>query len=351
MELINGILWSGKVLIIMKKRFKLLISIALILIVFIGCFIYENSYEMLEQRVTIKTEQGKLAGYLALPKTEQKGVVIFVHGDGAQNATQDGGYKPLMERFAKQGFASISWDKLGVGKSSGNWLNQSMDDRAKEVEEVIDWAKEQKNISTNKIIIWGASQAGWVIPKVQKNRDDITASIIVAPAINWLKQGQYYTTMKMKRENKTNQQISNELIKDAKKSKIIESGSSYEEYKQITRDSGMSNERYSFVQKNISSDATEDIKKIKSPVFLILAEKDENVDSDETERIYKRLLSDKQLKVKTITGVGHSMINPVLFNSDFLIYLSAIIAPKDMLISKEYLGYSEEIVRNISNLN
>ncbi|MEK4746290.1 alpha/beta hydrolase [Niallia sp. FSL W8-0177] len=350
MELTNGILWSGRELIKMKKRFKLLIGIALILLVIIGCFLYENSYDMLEKEVTIKTEQGTLVGYLALPKTENKGVVIFVHGDGAQNATQDGGYKPLMERFAKHGFASISWNKLGVGGSSGDWLNQSMDDRAREVEEVIEWAKGQKTFNAEKIIIWGASQAGWVIPKVLKNREDITASILVAPAINWDRQGQYYTMMKMKREDRTNQEISSELNKDIEESEMIKTGISYEEYKQKTGDSSMSKERYTFVQKNISSDATEDLKNINSLIFLILAEKDENVDSEETEKIYRGLLSEKQLNVKTIPKVGHSMINPALANSELLINLSAIIAPKDTLISTEYLDYCESIVHRILNL-
>ncbi len=335
----------------MRKRSKLLISIALIVSLFIGIFLYENSYDMLENEMTIKTEQGNLVGYLALPKSENKGVVLFVHGDGAQNATQDGGYKPLMERFAKQGFASVSWNKPGVNGSSGDWLNQSMDDRAKEVKDVIEWAEKQENVNTDQIILWGASQAGWVIPKVLQEREDITASILVAPAVNWLRQGQYYTKMKMKKEERTNQEISDKLKRDKEESDLIIGGASYEEYKQKTGDSSMSEDRYSFVQKNISSDATEDIKKIKAPVFLIVAEKDENVDSEETVKIYKELLPSKQLQMKIIQGVEHSMLNPSLHHSEFLINLSAIMAPKDTLISSEYLDYCEKIVRQISNPN
>ncbi|MFP7732280.1 hypothetical protein ACLHDF_02440 [Priestia aryabhattai] len=56
---------------------------------------------------------------------------------------------------------------------------------------MIAWAKNEKDINTDKVILLGASQAGWVIPKVLVNRNDITASILVAPAINWLRQGKY----------------------------------------------------------------------------------------------------------------------------------------------------------------
>ncbi|WP_431355862.1 alpha/beta hydrolase, partial [Bacillus safensis] len=92
---------------------------------------YENSYNMNEKEVVMETANGTLSGIVTMPIKEPiKGIVLFVHGDGPQNATYDGGYRPLMERFAKQGYASISWDKPGVGESEGNWLHQSMDDRA-----------------------------------------------------------------------------------------------------------------------------------------------------------------------------------------------------------------------------
>lgn len=331
----------------MKKRTRILISIMLIVIIITGVFVYENDYAMLEKDVSIRTEQGNLAGFLAMPKGKQDGIVIFVHGDGPQNATQDGGYKPLMERFAQQGYASIAWDKPGVGNSSGNWLNQSMEDRAKEVEDVITWAKKQKNINTEKIILWGASQAGWVIPKVEQNRNDITASILVAPAINWLKQGRYFTTMEMRREGETEVKIKKQLKKEEENSTIIMSNASYKEYTELTGDNSLSKERYEFVQKNILADATQDIEKMNSPVYLVLAENDENVDSKDTETAYRKLLSESQLTVNTISEVKHSMLNPLLFDSNLLIYLSAIIAPKDLLISKEYLDYCEEIVSHI----
>ncbi|PAE07944.1 alpha/beta hydrolase [Terribacillus saccharophilus] len=331
----------------MKKRYKLLISILFIIMLVAGVFIYENDYAMQEKDVIIRTDQGDLAGFVALPQEKNEGVVIFVHGDGAQNATQDGGYKPLMERFAKQGYASVSWDKPGVGKSTGNWLDQTMDERAQEVEDVMEWAENQDDINTEKIILWGASQAGWVIPKVQQKREDVTASILVGPAINWLRQGAYNTTEEMKSEGKTEDEIMQVLNNDKKESDLILAGATYEDYIEETADDSLSEERYAFVQKNISADATEDIEKIESPVHIVLAENDLNVDSNETEKTYKQLLPKSQLTVRIISGVDHSMLNPALHESQILTYLSAILAPKDTLVSEEYLDYCEELIRHM----
>ncbi|SNZ17523.1 hypothetical protein SAMN05421503_3272 [Terribacillus aidingensis] len=330
-----------------RKRYKLLIGITFFVLLLLGILLLENDYMMQEREVTIQTENEDLNGFMALPKEKGEGVVIFVHGDGPQNATQDGGYKPLMERFAKEGFASVSWAKPGVDGSQGNWLDQSMDDRAKEVENVINWVKKQETINSEKIILWGTSQAGWVIPKIQQNRQDIAASILVAPAINWLRQGEYYTAEKLKREGKSPEEILILLNKDRKESELIRTGASYQEYVKETGDRSLSEERYIFAQKNILADATSDIKKINSPVHVILAGEDRNVDSNETAKTYKKILPKSQVTVKTIPNVEHSMLNPSLDNSQTLIYLSAIFAPKHTLVSDAYLDYCQKLVRQL----
>ncbi|CCQ23655.1 Putative uncharacterized protein yghX [Listeria monocytogenes N53-1] len=158
----------------MKRWKKITIIMSAIIVILVAILFIGNNYEMNETRVAIPTTGGKLSAVVTTPKHgKPKGIIVFVHGDGAQEATQNGGYKPLMERFAKQGYISVSWDKLGVGKSSGNWLNQSMDDRANEVNQVIEWMKVKYPDSTAKIGLWGASQAGWVIPKAMNANNEI----------------------------------------------------------------------------------------------------------------------------------------------------------------------------------
>jgi alpha/beta superfamily hydrolase len=169
---------------------------------------------------------------LVTPKNEEqvKGTIFFIHGDGAQNATQDGGYKPLMERFAKRGYASVSWDKPGVGKSSGNWLTQSMDDRADEASEIIDWMKQNHPNFTNEVGLWGASQAGWVIPKIDKKRRDIAFSFLVAPGVNWLQQSEYYTEQQALQNGHTESETSKIKQDFRKDADLILLSSDYKSY-------------------------------------------------------------------------------------------------------------------------
>lgn len=158
----------------------------------IGVMLVGNSYAFDERHVEIPVADGSLSGVLTTPKCgETHGVVVMVHGDGPVDATQNGLYDPLFEGAAASGYATLSWSKLGVGGSDGDWLAQTLPDRAAEVSAAIDWAKAQPDVTTSKIVLWGASQAGWVLPAVVADRDDIAGVVAVGTAINWLRQGQW----------------------------------------------------------------------------------------------------------------------------------------------------------------
>jgi hypothetical protein len=170
----------------MKKRFKFILFGTIgILAASIVLFMYQNTFKIVEKKIEIETSNGILTGTLALPTdySGKLGLVVFVHGDGEINDTYDGGYKPLWEKFASVGYASLSLNKPGINGSPGNWLEQSMDDRAQEVIHAINWAKSLSMIDSKRIGLWGASQGGWVIPKVAKEDRDIAFSILVSPAM------------------------------------------------------------------------------------------------------------------------------------------------------------------------
>lgn len=124
----------------MKKIFIRIISaIVILFVVCLGVILYQNNYNMKVTAVKIPTSKGVLNGSLVLPKNPEGKVslVVFIHGDGPANASYNAGYEPLWEKLANQGYASLSWSKPGVNGSSGNWLEQTMEDRAIEATEAI----------------------------------------------------------------------------------------------------------------------------------------------------------------------------------------------------------------------
>lgn len=246
------------------------------------------------QKTQLNFEHGgnQLEGMLIKPK-RLKGptpVLLFIDGDG--DAPYDGyGYSEHVWRsLADVGIASFSWNKPGVGGSTGNWLHQSLEERADEVIAAIEMLKLREDILEHKIGLIGWSQAGWVMPIVASKSDYPDFMIVVSGAINWMDQGHYMRTVRMMREGATQLEI------DAAKVASLSTAErhfsmSYEEYAvQVSTggDDPMSRDRFRFVQLNWRSDARHHLKDIDCPVLAIFGGQDVNVDTVESAKIYRQ---------------------------------------------------------------
>lgn len=325
-----------------NKKIWIYVVILLLLVGGTGIYILEqNHFDMVEQQVQIPSSAGKLTGTLVLPTNPKGklGLVLFIHGDGAIDASHDDGYKPLWERLAGLGYASLSLNKRGIGGSAGSWLEQSMDDRVDEAREAIAWARRQPLIDPNRIGVWGASQAGWVIPKLA-GKEQLAFSILVSPAINWLRQGAYHTRQQMIQDGYSEQDIQAEEAHDNRVRQLLAEQGDYGEYLQIAQGSNvMSKDRWTFVSKNFLSDATEDIHHFNTPVLLLLGEEDIHVDWKETERVYRQNIKPELLTVAVFPDAEHSMLSKKTADSDLRAFMISLFAPRQITVP----GYMDQI--------
>ncbi len=331
-----------------KKVIRLIIGISILVLLCILIILHQNTYDMKVTYVDIQTSKGVLKGNLTLPKEYRNnvGLVVFIHGDGHVDASYNDQYKPLWEKLAKQGYASLSWSKPGIGGSEGNWLSQTMDDRAKEANEVIKWAKTLPEIDKDRIGLWGASQAGWVIPKITQINKDIAFNIVVAPAINWIEQGRYNTLKELEKKGATKDEIKNKESKFKKEVELLKRDVSYKEYvKEVGTKEAVSEDRWSFIKKNYKSDAKEDIRSFYSPVKLFLGGKDINVDSTNTKEIYEKEVPSKILNVTLIPTTDHFMLKESLVDSKIKTFFVGLFAPRE-LADKQYYKEIEEFLKD-----
>jgi dienelactone hydrolase len=300
-----------------------------------GVVVWQHSYEMDEQRVSIRHGGHILRGVLATPKDgrEPHGLVVYIHGDGPIDATHDDGYKPMWEANAKAGYASLSWDKPGVAGAPGDWLEQSMDDRADEAAAAIAWARTRPDIDGGRIGLWGASQAGWVLPKVAA-RTPVSFVIAVSPAINWLRQGRYNLLAELRADGASVARTRAEIARSDTTRRLLERRATFEEYVRARGGDadGMTAGRWGFISKNYTADATRDLRALRHvPVLLILAGHDLNVDTADTERVYRKVLdAGGALTVTRYPDATHSLLKQSVEQSDLKITLTALFAPRSL---------------------
>ncbi|GIG61943.1 hypothetical protein Lfu02_63150 [Longispora fulva] len=294
----------------------------------VGVVAYRNTYDLREERVTI----GALDAVLAMPTTAGRpvGLVVFVHGDGPVDATHDGFYRPMWESFARAGYASLSWNKPGVAGSAGDWLAQSMADRAAEVTAAIAWARARPDIDGRRIGLWGASQAGWVMPKVAADTPDLAFVIAMSPAVNWLQQGRYNLLAELSARNASPAEVRAAVDRSDRERRLLDAGASYADYRrEPDADPDLTAARWTFIARNYRSDATADLTAAATvPTLLLLAGHDTNVDVADTEAGYRAALH--TLQVRHYPDATHGMVPKALEDSPVRLALTGLLAPRSV---------------------
>lgn len=116
-----------------------------------------------------------LKGTLTIPEGVNKPpVVVMIHGSGNvdrdENAKglQINVFKYLTQFFVSKGFATLRYDKRGVGESGGSFLEAGFWDLVEDAAAAVDFVRTQEGINTEQIILLGHSEGAIIAPAVHK---------------------------------------------------------------------------------------------------------------------------------------------------------------------------------------
>lgn len=247
-----------------------------------------------QRDIKFRADGAELTGTLILPADHPAApILVFVHGDGPQDRFSSGGYLPLMNALLDHGIGVYSWDKAGIGTSSGDWLTQSMDDRSVEALAAFTAVQAATEASGNPIGFIGFSQAGWVLPKVTRQVPTDTPFVLVGGATNWKQQGAYYATVRLKAEGHTDAEVRSMVLQQLEHDETLFTPPvSYDRYlDQTTDETPMSEARFHFVALNYSADSTDDLPQIRAPMLALFGEDDLNVDAKREAKVYRKHLA------------------------------------------------------------
>lgn len=152
-----------------------------------------------------------LAGTLHRPMKEHESPVpalVMLQGSGADDRESWGYFPPIREAFLQCGIAVLSWDKPGIGESTGDWTEQTFFDRGDEAAAALRFLRAQPGIDPRRTGIWGHSQGGWIGPLVA-SRDPELAFLIVnsVPGVNAHVQDLYGMEHTLRRNRVTDDEI------------------------------------------------------------------------------------------------------------------------------------------------
>ena len=126
-----------------------------------------------------------LAGELTLPDGDgPHAAVVLISGSGDQDRDSDfGGFRlfaVLADHLAGAGVASLRFDDRGVGGSTGDGLQATLQDRAGDVEAAVDVLRSRDDIDAGSIGLVGHSEGGIVAPVVANRTDGVAFVVLLA---------------------------------------------------------------------------------------------------------------------------------------------------------------------------
>ena len=131
-----------------------------------------------EESVSFRNGTTKLGGTLFSPLVPGPyPAAVLAHGSGAQDRN---GSLPFALFLVRHGVALLSYDKRGVGESTGDWEHSSFQDLADDVISAIHFLQKNPKIISTKIGVLGVSQGGWIGPLAASRSKDVAFVVSVS---------------------------------------------------------------------------------------------------------------------------------------------------------------------------
>ncbi|MEX0560820.1 alpha/beta hydrolase family protein [Raoultella terrigena] len=293
---------------------KYVVSFLIVIIALVMFFLsrlseFDISDSGQQRIISFKHHQDLLEGSLIMPPGKMSPpVVLLIHGDGPQDRWSEGGYIPLVNFLISQGIAVFSWDKPGVGQSTGNWLAQTMSDRSEEAVLALQKLREQPELKNSRGGYLGFSQAGWVVPPASQPAAADFA-VLIGAAINWRNQGIYYTGQRLKAEGHS----VTDVLAAKKHEAVLFDRQFTEEAASLPCNTQCT--RQDFERRNSRADATKYISVMRTPVLILMGKDDRNVDPDDTVAVWTKALPlDTPRCIMQLPGATHGLLRSEWFD-------------------------------------
>ena len=274
-----------------------------------------------EEAISFQNGHTKLAGLLCLPASPGPfAAIAYVGGSGPAGRDGYGILHSHWEEFARRGIASLSWDKPGVGESTGDWKVQTNQDRASEVIAAVQFLKGRNDIDPNKIGLWGISQAGWILPIAYSiSPRDIAFMIAVSPPVSTGAQQELYRVEHgLPADGFSPADTAKAVAFTKQRLALMRKGTPYTAVAKLQ--SEVENESwfgplgkldegtYEFLKANAFFSPRSLLEQITCPVLAIFGDKDTIVDFKESARVYARALrkaGNRDVTIKIFPNADH----------------------------------------------
>ena len=275
-----------------------------------------------EESVAFQAGDNKLAATLVLPGTPgPHPAIVFVGAGGPADRTGDGLFASLWHEFARRGFASLAWDRPGVGSSTGDHDTQTFADRADELRAAVRFLRSRSDIQADRVGALGFDQGGTALPLAAADSSEIAFVVVVSGSqVPVWQQELYRIEAELRADGFKTIHIKEAVQLTQMRVDLMRNDGLYEEFDETQK--GLSGrpwfeylrycdrKRFEAGRQTVSFDPAPLWEQVRCPVLAIYGDKDTACPVEPSIAVLKERLEkggNREVTIKVFAGAGHRL--------------------------------------------
>jgi len=274
---------------------------------------------MSSRELAVRNGDVTLAGTLWLPPGEAAATVLMHPGSGPSDRDNDVFFPPIRQHLLGAGVAVASFDKRGVGGSTGRWQEAPIVVQASDAISCLGALRTQVSGSVG---LFGHSQGGWVVMEAAARCPDAAFAISNSgPGVTPERQERYATDLHMARAGIPTTEITEVRRYYDSVVSMMRSGASLDEARRHVETDGFpqafetlsipvlpnDDAEWNLISAMIDHDPRPALERIRVPVLAVFGGDDPITPVEESVAVFREAVRPDLLQVEVFSGAGHRL--------------------------------------------
>lgn len=262
-----------------------------------------------------------LAGSLFLPPLKAAATILMHPGSGPSDRDNDVYFPPIREHLLEAGVAVCSFDKRGVGGSTGRWQDAGISEQADDLLACAATLLSDPGVP-KPLGLFGHSQGGWVVVEAAGRNPEIAFVVASSgPGVTPAEQERYSHRTYLAKSGVTESEMHEALESFDKLVEALQRGAAYEDVRRHFESEQLPSlyrgrklvlfpddeELWSFLLRIFDYDPRAALERIRSPVLTLFGADDPLVPVEASVTVYREAVQPELLSIAVFPGADHRM--------------------------------------------
>ena len=254
-----------------------------------------------------------LAGTLHRPDGEARATVLMVPGSGPSDRDNDVYFPAIRAGLLDRGIAAASFDKRGVGESTGDWRDTGPAEQAADVAAQLACLRETPGVEPGGLGLFGHSQGGWVVLEVAA-ADPSVAFVITnsGPGVTMARQERFATEAHMTAAGAPAEAVAGALATQDALIALVRAGADIETVQAAAGEDGNGPEdaaELELVRRWLDHDPRPALERLTCPLLALFGENDLVTPVEDSIAVFRAARAGRHgdLNIETLAGGDHRL--------------------------------------------